>query len=150
MDSRVICATPILCLVLFLPPVLSCCYIPVCYIYHVVIYLFVLFILLYPVLFSHTVSCIGRTSLIISHPPPPPRRQVGKTAYGRILRMGFPLPSAEVVSTSMERAAADNVQWGLVDVMENRATGTAEVSLVGGGQGGMGGGGPRHGNRRGQ
>ena len=55
---------------------------------------------------------------------------MGKTAYGRILRMGFPLPSAEVVATSMERAAADNIQWGLVDVMENRATGTVQVSDV--------------------
>ena len=56
----------------------------------------------------------------------PRRLQVGKTAYGRILRMGFPLPSAEVVSASMERAAAENVQWGLVEVLENRATGTAQ------------------------
>ncbi|XP_043194346.1 uncharacterized protein LOC122366303 [Amphibalanus amphitrite] len=50
-------------------------------------------------------------------------QKVGKTAYGRILRMGFPLPSAEVVAASMERASAGNVQWGLVDVLENRATG---------------------------
>ncbi|XP_037082065.1 uncharacterized protein LOC119104009 [Pollicipes pollicipes] len=51
-------------------------------------------------------------------------QKVGKTAYGRLLRMGFPLPSADAVASSVERASAENVQWGLVDVTEERSAET--------------------------
>lgn len=47
-------------------------------------------------------------------------QKVGKTAYQRIMRMGFPLPSAEVVSKSMEKAHAQNVASGLVEVVEDK------------------------------
>ena len=77
-----------------------------------------------------------RSWMLQYSPLPCTAGQVGKTAYGRILRMGFPLPSAEVVAASMDRAAAENVQWGLVEVLENRATGSVQVSRIGSRAGG--------------